>query len=329
MPQHGRGPLSLRLRRPRRRAAETFASQPGAVHPGGLAGLEKRGGVGSLFRASCLILAISVLILDGRLALPAAAGQVPTDTIRVAIQEGLLTVDARDAPLADVLRVIGERTGVRVTLFGDVSTRITRSLTAVSLDEGIRQLVKGHSFALVYAPSRSRTDAEVLTEVWVIGSSPVQPGRTRVDAGERMPRLKTVQMLATRRDEAAAAELAQILSQDTDPVVRTQAAAALGRVGGAQAVAALTEALADQAVSVRIQAVRAFQLVKGVGAVPALRGVLTGDPDPRVRLMAARVLAALQSVEGRSALEAATSDPDESVRREVAAALARWKTRAR
>ncbi|MFQ5828840.1 MAG: HEAT repeat domain-containing protein [Candidatus Methylomirabilia bacterium] len=259
----------------------------------------------------------------------ADAQQAPATAIHVVVEDGLLTVDVRDMPLADVLRAIGEEAGLKVSIRGNITTRVTRSFTDIPLEEGIRRLARGHSVALFHSAPQAGAGAAVLTEVWVLESSPGQTVRTRVDPRERATQLRTVRALARRRDEAAAAELARILSQAADPIVRSRAAAALGQVGSVQAATALTTALSDQAPAVRIQAVRALRRVEGERAIQALRGVLIGDRDARVRRVAARALGALSSEDARWALEAASSDPGESVRREVARALARWQNRAR
>jgi HEAT repeat protein len=103
---------------------------------------------------------------------------------------------------------------------------------------------------------------------------------------------------------------------------------ALAKVGGAEATAALSAAMGDQDPAVRIQAMRAFGKVEGERAVQTLNGILMSDPDPQVRRHAAPALAALRTMEARWALEAAISDPDQSVSKAAASALRRWEKRA-
>lgn len=108
-----------------------------------------------------------------------------------------------------------------------------------------------------------------------------------------------------------------MLGADRDPVVRSQAAGALGRLGGPRVAAALKTALRDPAPSVRCQAVTAVLRVQREAAARGLRGLLESDPDPRIRRITARALGSLRAEEALRALEAARSDPDESVRHEV------------
>jgi len=264
-----------------------------------------------------------------------AAQAAPASPMQVSIEQGLLTVEAREAPLADLLHMIGEQAGLRVTIHGNVKTLVTDSFAGLSLGEGIRRVVGANGLVLIYTPSRGEAGASLLTEVRVYhsppaatmskGTDPKKPAEaTRPRDSDRATRLKAIQELARRRDEAAIAALVQILAQDEDPIVRAQAALALATIGGAQAAGALTTALEDQDPSVRIEAARAFAGVEGERAIPALGDVLMGDPDPHVRMGAARALSLLQSEEAQLALEAAISEnSDVSVLRTITSALAR------
>ncbi len=73
-----------------------------------------------------LILAAAGLVFYGGATL-AAAQEAPASAIEVVVEQGLLTVHVRNAPLADVLRTIGERVGLSVTIRGDVNTTVTHS----------------------------------------------------------------------------------------------------------------------------------------------------------------------------------------------------------
>ncbi len=151
--------------------------------------------------------------------------------------------------------------------------------------------------------------------------------RRPADPAARGPEggIKALQSLAGQKDSAAAADLTRFLTEAEDPLLRAQAAALLGILGGGEeTVAALSAALDDPASPVRVHAVRALGKLEGVKAVPVLCDILVRDPDARVRRVAVRWLAALPGDEARAAVEAAASDPDASVRREVARALATW-----
>ncbi len=100
------------------------------------------------------------LALDGGSVLAdAAKAETPTALIGVQVREGLLTVDARGAPLADILRAIGEKAGFSVIIRGDLSTPVTRSLSDIPLENAIRRLVGENSWVMIYRPSDSERQA--------------------------------------------------------------------------------------------------------------------------------------------------------------------------
>jgi hypothetical protein len=166
------------------------------------------------------------------------------------------------------------------------------------------------------------------------------PSRREQKAEERAPEatihfplggwLSGIQALADEADrgsEAAVARLADISASEPAAVVREQAVAALGRLKGPEIEPALTAALTDDDVLVRVRAVRGLRGTGTETAVQSLAGVLMGDADPQVRLAA---LSALTSFPGRTmvlGLARAVADPDGRVREAAARGLAWWNTR--
>lgn len=267
-----------------------------------------------------ILAVVSALPLAGQA--PAAEVPTPAGAMEVTVGEGRLSVNLRDAPLADVLRLIGQQARLKVNLVGQLRTPITGTFTNLPLESGIRRLTRGHSSSFAYGPPPHPGHAARLTEIWIIESSPAVPADPRA----RAARLASVGSLGQRRDDWAVAELSGILAQDPDPVVRTRAALALSRPGDARATPALTAALGDQQPSVRIQAVHGLQRVGGERTAEALGRVLLSDPDPSVRRAAAWALASLRGAAAGSALGTAMSaDGDASVRRAAAAAYRRWE----
>lgn len=268
-----------------------------------------------------LFLVVPLLSLHEYAVLPAAAGEALATDINVAIQQGLLTVDLQNVPLADVLRLIGKRAGLQVTMSVKVGARVTDAFTGVPLDQGLMRLLRGYSTVLIYVPAQGGAAESVLAKVWVYRSAD-NPEPTGVD------RLKAVRELARPGDDAAASTLAQILAQDPDPIVRAEAAAALGKVGRERAAGLLTSALKDQEPSVRREAAKSLSAVGGATARTALSGALRRDSDPQVRLEATRTLSMFPSKDQAwRALSAAKSDADSSVREAAISTLVKWTVR--
>lgn len=236
--------------------------------------------------ASALLTAV---VLGGSPGLHAATAD--TSGLEISRHGALLTLTVVATPLADVLRVIGQRTDVRVNFRGDVTTPVTATFRGVPIDEGIKRLARGYSVCLLYG-SAADGRAAPLREAWIIATPPATRIATAVDRQRQATWLREIQQLGTRRDTIAIAALARLVAQDDDPVVRAQAAKTLGRVQDPAAGAALATAL-------------------------------SGDPDSRVRRMAARALGTLDTEDARRALERASADPDAAVRREISRALGR------
>jgi HEAT repeat protein len=133
--------------------------------------------------------------------------------------------------------------------------------------------------------------------------------------------------LAGRKDAEAIAELSGLAQDDPSPVVRNQALAALGQVGAKEALAPLTRALADQAPSVRVQALQGIKNLKGAGAIMDLQAMASSDADPTVRKQAVRLLSEMQSPEVPSLLKQAATDNDAAVSEEARQAARRWERR--
>jgi hypothetical protein len=232
-----------------------------------------------------------------------------------------LTVEARDADLAEVLGQIAARAGFRLTTMGELG-RVTATLTAGSLEEGLRRLVRPHELMLVFGRGEGR-----LVEVRVFAASPERvrssQERSPIDP-ESAAALAEINRLVLARDARdGVARLAELLATASSPHVRARAAWALGRFGGPAAGAALAPALGDPSAEVRIQGVNGLRRVEGAGAIPAIQALLLGDPEAGVRRAAARALGTLSDAQAIAALGAAAADPDLSVRRTVSRALQR------
>jgi hypothetical protein len=241
------------------------------------------------------------------LALLLSAGAVGTSTsgpvseteknaspvLDVRVSRGELTVDVRDAPLAEVLRTIGEQAAVGVTLRGELRTPITESFAGVPLEDGIRRLARGHSVVVRYAASADAPGRGILTGVWVIGgSSTPEPS---VAAG------------STRRDPSAP------LSQGA----RDSSAPRPSSPEDQKADERIPEATVHFPVGRWIDGIQALSDEAERGsevAVALLADVSASEPAAVVRHQAVAVLGRLTRPETEPALTAALADGDASVR---------------
>ena len=141
----------------------------------------------------CLVVPIGASLLSVLAALlPAGrelAAQAPTSTgaIEVTVGEGRLSLNVRDAPLGDVLRLIGQEAGLKVHLDGQFRTTITTTFTGLPLESGIRRLTRGHSSSFAYGPPPHPGRTGRLTEIWIIESSAAVDPRTRAASASLTP----------------------------------------------------------------------------------------------------------------------------------------------
>jgi hypothetical protein len=97
---------------------------------------------------------------------PLAAAQPRVDSpIRVLTDRAGLRVECREARPADVLRALGARTGVTVTVEGELPGRITRAFTVASVEDAVREVIRGYPTALVFENDRA-------IRVIALGSAP-------------------------------------------------------------------------------------------------------------------------------------------------------------
>ncbi|HVR72279.1 MAG TPA: HEAT repeat domain-containing protein [Vicinamibacteria bacterium] len=266
-----------------------------------------------------------VVIAILALAAPAAAAPPPPSP-HVVVKDGLVTVDVHDARLDDVLRLVGERAGVRVTILGRLDARLTQSFARLPIGDAIARLVRGHSFALAYSPAGSDGGTPTPTHLLVFtagadrrrsaattGAAPPARSRTDPTAAPATPAPASPGHHAVPAGPSGSAGASTEVRQRVGWVQSLEARA---REGDEEALAALTESLGtDPSPLVRSQAAAVLGLAGAADSAPAVTSALT-DHDGFVRLHAARALGRLGGAAAVPALRSlAGSDPDPRVRR--------------
>jgi hypothetical protein len=115
----------------------------------------------------CLSIAPGAAVAAGigrDVAAAAASGPV----LQATVNAGRLTLQTSGAPLAEVLRAIGEAGSFRVVLRGKFAERVNRSFTDEPLEVAIRRLVDGHSVMALRDDPDPASGAPDLAEIWVM-----------------------------------------------------------------------------------------------------------------------------------------------------------------
>ncbi len=294
-----------------------------------------------------VILAATVFLpnSDGCCAL-AADKEPPHPTINVSVHEGLLTLQAVEAPLADVLGRIGDAAGFRVVFKRSMDAPVSWTVTDVPLEKALRRLLGRRSYVITYDEPQAEGEMRHLAEVRLMRNNMPETGHSieidrtltataKIEAqnelliatpdDDRDTRLNFVRNMSKRPKAAAVNALRVLLSQDEDSMIRRIAAIGLGKARGEAALEALAAAVHDEDASVRRRAIQGLGRKRDDRAVHALGEVLFEDPDSRMRRAAVHGLRMIGTKEASEVLHKGKFDPDNFVRRDIALALARMQ----
>lgn len=229
---------------------------------------------------------------------------------------GLLSVKVRDVALAELLDEIGSQCGFVVTRYVVLEQRLSVEFHGLTLEQALWRLLSTRSYALKYAPQppgpspATGLRAETL---WILPQ-----GNERLAIQLPMP------VTTSRRSSRAESELdtsrwiAALGGSDVED--RQQAVAALGKRGRTDAVAPLSQALADDNAQVRQTVIASLVKIGGADAARALVIALS-DADPRTRELAVEALGEIGGDEVAGPLQQALTDDVAFVRQAAAEQL--------
>jgi hypothetical protein len=173
---------------------------------------------------------------------PPAAQPSVDSTIHVLTDGGGLRVEVREARPADVLQTLGARTGVAVTVEGELPGRITRAFTTASVEDAVREVVRGYPTALVFESDRA-------IRVIALGNAPAD-GRPASPAPTVIATQPAGPAPAATDETAPGADPDQVLAEDDGPHHR-------GRAPDDSAPAVRRQAMGDREPTARQGAIQA------------------------------------------------------------------------
>jgi len=261
------------------------------------------------YRMVCMVL---LLVFATASSAADYTGTTPEPTnIHVAIKDGLLTLEAHDVPLHEVMRRIGELVGFETILAKDMGapSLVDISLQNIPAREAVYRLVANENSTIIY---RSKTDdaagQPIISKVWLLGSSGALVGGD-VSNDESIANALEKDVNGHKLDK-----MITMLQQDRQASVRARAAIALGAMRDERAVVALESALLDTDASVRLQAINALGRIGGDQATMVLGNLLLqGNVDTAERVMAAQALWKQDSEAAKSYLSATVYDINQQI----------------
>jgi type II secretory pathway component GspD/PulD (secretin) len=115
--------------------------------------------------------------------------------VSLAVHAGQLSVDVREAPVDEVLALIGEQAGLRVHVDAAATRTVTAQFTDMALDQGLRRLLRAASLSHTLLYTRGPAGTVHLQEVRVFGEArgeaPTSHHRAPTARAERAAALQT------------------------------------------------------------------------------------------------------------------------------------------
>ncbi len=111
----------------------------------------------------------------------------------ITYNEGLLSLSVESINLNRVLTAVAKKAGISVTSPKQLEKAITAEFDGVPLEQGLRRILKGSSYALIYAPSGEENGAEIVSGVFVFPEGPKEARRSTRAFRQSLMRSKTAE----------------------------------------------------------------------------------------------------------------------------------------
>ena len=130
------------------------------------------------------ILSIAIILL---LWSSLGQGQNPAGELLVVYNRGLLTVSMGNVDLERVLRALAKETGISVKYAKGLEKRITTEFHALPLQRGLRRILRGMNYALIYSGSAGKKGEDIVSGLYVVSKQ----SRTSRHTSRASVRIKT------------------------------------------------------------------------------------------------------------------------------------------
>jgi hypothetical protein len=269
----------------------------------------------SLNNLKLLLIAVFCLFIPnliGGFAFAETASSTPA--MEITFKDDLVSARLVDAPLIEVLRQLRREFGFKAHFLGDLSEKITLTLTAGHslsvVSETTSELEQNESsqIAEVWVLSRSTTSTALKTSPPPARPSPAQPDDTV------MPQEQSLEQPGITEQEDLL--LDQVLNDpNAEKNNQRQAIQQLINIGDAASVLALAALLDNQDKEMRQMVVDGIGSINNEESTQVLGQVLQNESDSEIRMVALRALGQRKDNEAaRSFLENAREDTDEEVK---------------
>jgi hypothetical protein len=247
----------------------------------------------SLFRAGVLVISLLLAALSFPATPGAAMPALPApSTFRLQIDGSLMSLEAKGAPLSEILAAIGDLSGMDVVIEGELDGKVHDAFADLPLQRALKRLISDLPHVMLHDPG-----AETPRELWVYGTARREDGARTKSRTHRMPakvldlpRLDTARRLDTlmRKELRAARETARAAlagdKADLSPIVAD---------------------LAAEDPNTRRRAIQALAQIGNGRAAEMLAGALQVEREPGLRRLALAALSRIDEPTARALLDAA------------------------
>jgi HEAT repeats len=253
----------------------------------------------------------------------------------LSIQDNRLSATLDRVPLRDVLSALAHEAPFKISIKGEVEKEpISISLHDVELEQGLRRLLRGISYAMTYEPASSASatpDRPRLVELMVIGSEKPDPNSHVQSMGGTVKAMPLTQgtgsqpfgtpnslPLRNRKDAPGSTPTDPSPEQhppaSDDPGQRVEALRTLGQQRSPELETTLGSALDDPQEEVRATALEVLRDTGSAVPVERITRLAREDGNAQLRIDALALLADHAPDAAWEALESALQDAEPSVR---------------
>lgn len=241
--------------------------------------------------------------------------------LTVTVDNGLVSLTARNAPLEDVVREIAAQHDLRLIQHVALDRYVSFEIDRQPLTDVLEAILEVESYQLyraVESDDASHTDDPIPGSLWIFSEgSALTPAATfyfevvvqEGSVGEKKEAILNLRRLGTP-DAVQALSLAL---GDEDPRIRRAALEALAQIGGDEALAAIASASVNDDPRVRGDGTYALAMAGGYSSIEYLNLALH-DENPIVRTAAIDSLGDIGDERSISVIQQALHDPDPTVR---------------
>ncbi len=223
-------------------------------------------------------------------------------SIKMRVEEGMVTADVTEASLQDVLRELAERTGVVFEVRTQENPTVSIHIQNVPLPETIQRIASGSNLMFEYGQGAAadritivhiypRTVQVQQPSLLYLGTGVVTKNNNMVETPEQALQILTanasiedkekgIEILTKAKSEAAVKALTSCMT-DPAPEIRAAAIEGLAAMGSREAMPNILKSLKDEHPGVRQSAITAIALLGDMKNVRDLRP-LTFDKDASV-----------------------------------------------